>query len=324
MAKHIREKGYTLFIDEVFETVKPFDKIKLRDLKMLVSGNYITVTDERRVLPTEKINELEGSSFSEALPYIKAGTVFMYKDKLMFWTFPPSTLRLSEEIYILTYLFDASHLKKTLDMNGMSFSKSYIINGELTTNQPDYSELKQQYKQLIHIYKGRMNKIGEQDSALSSTKWKNEYNEATKKQIANHARYFFEGGATKKVVPAEKCLWAVYGEKEKKPDSPDFNEPRKFNVPNYSMSCIAFNERATNDFRDRYVLAYLVNVYEHLAIKRWFEAKKVNVNDDSFALSTMIQWIWRSRIREFEEIYLYMPSKRMRNLLDKWLDSKNL
>ena len=320
----IRNKGYTLFIDEVFETVKPFDKIKLKDLKLLINNDYITVTEERRVLPTEKIRELDDSSFSEALPYIKAGTVFMYKDKLMFWTFPPSTLRLSEEIYILTYIFEASHLKRTLEMNDMSYDTAYIVNGELSSIQPDYSELKQQYKKLIHVYSGKMNSIGEEKTALSSTKWKKEYDESAKKKIANHARYYFESGATKSVVPADKCLWAVYGEKEKKPDSPDYNTPREFNVPNYSMSCIAFNERATNEFRERYVLAYLVNVFEHLEIKRWFESKNVKVNDDYYALSTMIQWIWRSRIRDGEEIYLYMPSKRMRNLLNSWLDSKNL
>jgi hypothetical protein len=35
----------------------------------------------------------------------------------------------------------------------------------------------------------------------------------------------------------------------------------------------------------------------------------------------MIQWIWRSAIRDGEEVYLYIPSKRMRTLLTDWMDN---
>lgn len=95
------------------------------------------------------------------------------------------------------------------------------------------------------------------------------------------------------------------------------------------MSCIPFNERATNEYGDRYVLAYLVNVFEHRMVKNWFERKGINLDDNLFALSTMLQWIWRSRIRNYKpndgkdyKIHLYLPSKRMRNLLNEWLDNK--
>jgi hypothetical protein len=33
----------------------------------------------------------------------------------------------------------------------------------------------------------------------------------------------------------------------------------------------------------------------------------------------MIQWIWRSRIRKGENINIYIPSMRMRNLLNAWM-----
>ena len=34
----------------------------------------------------------------------------------------------------------------------------------------------------------------------------------------------------------------------------------------------------------------------------------------------MLQWIWRSRIRKGENINIYIPSMRMRQLLKNWLD----
>jgi hypothetical protein len=39
------------------------------------------------------------------------------------------------------------------------------------------------------------------------------------------------------------------------------------------------------------------------------------------ALCEMIQWIWRSGIRRGDPIHVFVPSKRMRNLLKIWLES---
>ena len=44
-------------------------------------------------------------------------------------------------------------------------------------------------------------------------------------------------------------------------------------------------------------------------------------NEDIWALSELIQWLFRSAIREEKEVNLYMPSSRMRSLLKDWLDS---
>ena len=48
----------------------------------------------------------------------------------------------------------------------------------------------------------------------------------------------------------------------------------------------------------------------------------IEVDDDMYSLSTMIQWIWRSRIRDGGEINVYVPSLRMRTLFENWLDNK--
>ena len=48
--------------------------------------------------------------------------------------------------------------------------------------------------------------------------------------------------------------------------------------------------------------------------------KGVSVDEDTWALSELIQWIFRSAIRENNEINVYIPSERMRNLLIEWLN----
>ena len=66
-------------------------------------------------------------------------------------------------------------------------------------------------------------------------------------------------------------------------------------------------------------MAYLCNTFYHPIIKAYFESMGVPVYEDLYALSQMVQWIWRSRVREQEPISVFIPSERMRGLLKRWL-----
>ena len=81
------------------------------------------------------------------------------------------------------------------------------------------------------------------------------------------------------------------------------------------------NAVATNDHKERKYLAYLVNVYEHPNITIWFNDHGIKLNGDAYALSQMLQWFWQSAVREGNRIKIYVPSKRMRQLLTDFLDS---
>ncbi|MNJ69953.1 hypothetical protein D3C77_663630 [compost metagenome] len=52
--------------------------------------------------------------------------------------------------------------------------------------------------------------------------------------------------------------------------------------------------------------------------RAFFEDRGVSVNQDLLAVSDLLQWVWRSRIRKGEAIKLYIPSSRMRKLLYAW------
>ena len=88
----------------------------------------------------------------------------------------------------------------------------------------------------------------------------------------------------------------------------------------YSRQFVSYNCRSTNDYVDRYNLAYCVNVYLHPGITQFFQQRGISINEDLYGLSEMIQWIWRSRIRTGESINIYIPSIRMRTLLKSWME----
>ena len=83
---------------------------------------------------------------------------------------------------------------------------------------------------------------------------------------------------------------------------------------------ISFNKRACNEYANRHYLAYCINNFPRPLEKRYFTDRGVEIDGDTQALSTLVQWLFRSAIRNGEEVWIYIPSIRMRNLLIKWMD----
>lgn len=89
---------------------------------------------------------------------------------------------------------------------------------------------------------------------------------------------------------------------------------------------IPFNIRATNIYSHKRSCAFLVDVYYDTSVQAFFKAYNIELSNDRYALNILIQWLWRSRIRNGQPIDLYIPSARMRKLLMTWLgwDKKDM
>ena len=59
-------------------------------------------------------------------------------------------------------------------------------------------------------------------------------------------------------------------------------------------------------------------------IQKFFAHNGVKVDENAYALSEFIQFIYRSALREGEDIYCYVPSKRIRELLKKSCEASKL
>ena len=66
-------------------------------------------------------------------------------------------------------------------------------------------------------------------------------------------------------------------------------------------------------------MAYLINFFMQPDIKQFVDHYHIRFDEDLFSLSTLLQWIWRSQIRDGKPIQIYIPSERMRNLLKQWI-----
>lgn len=125
------------------------------------------------------------------------------------------------------------------------------------------------------------------------------------KQLKSNTENFFR---KKCGTPTDKNLWTTFK---------DYQSCVK--GKGYAKGYVAINMRASNKYKDRSSVAYLANRFINTGVRNFFVIHGVDVDDDGFAISEMVQFIWRSSIRDGKPIKLYIPSIRMRNLLKQWI-----
>ena len=84
------------------------------------------------------------------------------------------------------------------------------------------------------------------------------------------------------------------------------------------VNWIANTTRGTNDYIHCSHLIYLYDQNINPILARWLGNSSQDFKD-AYALTELIQWVWRSRVRRGESITLYLPSPRMRRLFQEWL-----
>lgn len=300
--------NYTLIMDEVANVVEPY-AITDDDLSDILT-NYASVDEETGKLVWHK-SDYHGE-FEHYKRLCDLGCLVYYGSGVLMWLFPISTFRAFREIFILTYLFEAQIQKYYYDYYKVEYNYLYVNKSDdgeytLTTNvtesKPIYS-----YSDLITIYENtKMNEIGEFDTALSKSWYTRHNDDSLIKQLKNNTRNYFCHIMSS---PSTNNLWTT------------FVDYRKQVAGNgYTKGFAPSNIRAVNEYKNKDTIAYLVNKFFNPFIKRFFESKGIEVNEDLYATSEMLQFIWRSAIRDGKPINIYIPSKRMRTLLQKWIDS---
>lgn len=308
--KLIYEYAYILIIDETIEVIEDLKKSE-SDIKMLIRDRHIEVLDTGYV---RWIDKDYSGEFDSLRNRAESDTLILIENKMLAWLMSEETLKAFNQIYILTFNFSGSHMKNYLEVFGIPYSIYHIENTNLVEGEQDISEIKIKLRNLISIYEGPMNNIGETDKALSVSWYTT--NPKSKIAIMNNAYNFFRHIQK---CPVTDSLWTCFTKALKTRSS-----KKAITINGYTTSFESCNARAMNKWKDRHNLAYLVNVYPNPEIVKWFRDHNSNASINGFALNQMLQWIWRSAIREDEHITIYIPSKRMRNLLKAFLEDNQL
>lgn len=297
--------NYTLIMDEVADVVEVLSITK-DDMDTLLE-KYVII-DQNGLL--HWVAEDYEGRFEDYKRLCELGCVSVYgtgnKKTMLLWMFPVSVFKAFKKIFILTYMFDAQIQKYYYDYYDVEYKYIYVDNYHFSDVKKEYDI--SIYKNLINIVDSdKLNAIGDLDNSLSSTWYSRNKDNNSMKTIKLNCENFFKNIA---MTPSELNIWTVFKDYQKQTKG-----------KGYTKGFVPLNMRATNDYINCKSVAYLVNRYMNPIIKNFFLENGVVVDEDKYALSELLQFIFRSRIRQAGEINLYIPSKRMRKLLMNWMNT---
>ena len=312
MLDDIKRNGYTLIIDENVEVLEQFD-CHPDDLKLAVDAGYIS---EDNGVYNVLNDSYHGKLFSELFSLLRSRELVRIaaegETDVFYWALPPELMTAFKDVFILTYLFKGQSIHHFLEIYNLEYEYIGIEHpepgvyrfGAYPGYTPDYVY---DLKNKIHILdKGGVNEIGEDYHALSMSWFKRGGDgvEQLKRNISNCYNNIWRD------IPADRRLWGSYK-----------GAYTQVKGKGYSRSFVTFNIKATNAYRNRDCLVYVANPFMNVGEKTFYQMHGIEVDEDIYALSIAVQWIWRSAIRDGIDVYLYMPSRRMRSLLLRWIDS---
>ncbi|WP_338335603.1 hypothetical protein [Bacillus altitudinis] len=300
--------NYILILDEVMGVVEQL-QVKKHDLKTLfdseliyVQDGYVKWNEEKRDYET-RYNDIRDMALNNNLIY--------FRDNILIWNFPADIFKLFKEVYILTYMFEAQIQKYYYDINEIPYEKmsSERVEGKYVFIEDDStfeSIMKEKFKELITIYDGNLNAVGQLDFSLSFSWYRNK-SPYTLKKVKNNVFNYFNNIVKSS---SDEAMWTTYSEHK-----------NKIKGNGYTKGFVSCNARATNEYKHKKHLAYTINRYANRMICNYFKERyNISIDQDAYALSELLQWIWRSSIRDGEKITLFIPSLRMRSLLQNWLE----
>ena len=300
--------NYVLIMDEVADVIEQY-YISNDDLKNILD-NYAHVDPETKILIWD-YDEYKGE-FDKIKKLCKLNSLMVYNNVAMLWLFPITTFKAFRKTYILTYMFSSQTQAYYYSYYNVKYNRLYVKyeNGKYEfTDNPVKSTSQYDFKKLINIIDNpKLNAVGDLDNSLSKMWYERNKNNSIMKTIKNNTYNYF-----KNIVksPSPKNIWTTFKDYQK-----------LVSGQGYSKGFVSSNMRATNEYMDRDCIAYLVNKFFNPYIKNFFKTNGVEVDEDGYAISEMLQFIWRSAIRRGQPINIYIPSKRMRYLLTTWIDNQ--
>lgn len=311
--KYAAAGNYELIIDEAVDTIQSCN-ISKGDVELIKQLGWINEDGTRNADCT---NTYAGGKLGEFYALFKNGNLIEAdkRGEAYYWMLTKEVFDAFENIKVLTYLFDAQILKYYFDLTGIEYERIGIEHPDadtyrFTSSRGYIPEYVGTLSSKIHIFDNKkLNAVGDDNFALSCSWYSKQQRngkanfDRLRKNVTNYFNNYMS------MYGMEYRLWSVWT---------DYRNLLR--CKGFKYNDLAFNSKATNDYKNKKVLAYCVNVFMNPNEKGYLLSKGINVLEDEYALSVMIQWIWRSAIRDGEEIWIYIPSKRMRNLLSGWIE----
>jgi len=334
----IKLHNYTLVVDEVYSGVYDNYDIKPQDLQSFMDDGYIECGDDGVLKPTDRPIL---SKYVDLTNKLATKKCYLFEGGIIV-ELNPELFKAFNSIVVLTYMFEGSLLSTFFDRNSITYIKKSLDSKGIPTDytEPDGSS----YKHLIKFagsekqlapyrHRGNLSKswlrrsksvmVKKSDGAKGKSLFT-----TLKATAATIARDWTDSGVSKDCI-----AWTTNSDYALRlSDSRYDNLPttkkklKRLDIESKDLNYLSQTMRGTNDYKHKTHLLYMTNMFPNPQIEKFLRVNSDEdapvINQDAFALTACVQWIWRSAIREGEEVEVFIPSKRVRYLLQEWLGYK--
>lgn len=307
----LKMHNYTLIMDEVADVVSSED-FKKDDLALIVKAELAHVDNQGYLV--WDMQDYDGA-YNKIKKLCNSRSVIVVNKTALVWVFPATIFKMFSETFICTYLFNVQVQRYYFDLHDVTYQYYRVIKGNDGKYQiipKDARDIDDNSHIRINIYEGKKNDIGNSGKrgyyALSST-WYSKASKEQLKRMRDNLVGWFKNDLHNS--PSDNNLWTCYKDYQK-----------VLQAAPYTKGFLACNARATNLYKDKTAVAYVINRFISPVILAFFKVHNIEITEEEqekYALSELLQFVWRSAIREGKEISLYIPSIRMRDILKEFL-----
>lgn len=326
----IEKFEYIVIIDEEVGVIDAFKKYSTDDLAYLNSNGDIEISDEDGMISWVGAELGKKAKYKQFYNLCKAKAVYATKrsDTMLVTQMPVELFTRAKRVIIMTYMFNGNVLD-----NFLKLKKVEVV--PFTEVQPTQID-KQEIRELIDLkpldrklLKLSMSVYGYDKMDKKGFDLISNYIRSTGLSVGAKAidtMYTLpkavspvEVKSGKRVAPRGYLTYktevldedgVVVLDGKGKPKTED----------NYCW--LHSGCRATNKYAYKWYLVHCYDRHPNLSVETYLKEYGCPVDKNVFALSEMLQWIWRSRIRKGEGIVLAIPNTRMHNLFLDWLNQE--
>lgn len=321
-------KGYTLIIDEELPLIRDyqFSRCTFRDMKFYLMRPFegeepiVSVEEDGLLNWNSKARDAGNGAFHRLKKDIRSNCLCLEGGRVK-WRIPLQNFAVFSKVYLMTYRFEGSifHRRWESVMGADSirychFKDNDIVEGKWQIPQERVDNLRRRLK--IAGPSAYPSDVGKAGHYSYSMEWYKSATRADFESLVKKMQYFIKYGAAGKRLDRKKILWTTFKAYREIIEELDVGNdsfrPKRGDVETF----IPLNMRASNSYLDRNVVFYLVDRYVGL--------NEPGVDRNKLSLDELLQFLFRTclRLPDSEEVvYAYIPSERMRRLLERWLDN---
>lgn len=312
IAEILEQNEYHLIVDETLDLISLYDDIEKQDVICLIKANMIIKQPNGQL----KWNHTEYPDYSGRDTAIKdmcdTEALWLHGENVLIQRVPPTIIKSCKSCTILTYMFAGSLMRCWFELNDLKYQYAYP---DTLRKEEDIRAIIREKLKIVkptkYVFDLQTDDQGLYLNTIFSSNWyKNNYkDEVTFKRIKASIVTQLQENMSK-----GKTFWTTFKKYKHLLEGKGYTRAVKGVEP-----FVPKNMRASNEYAEFTNCLYTVNVYPDLTLVHHLHQFGITVDKDGYALSEMIQFLFRGSIRQHKEMYILVLSNRMRNLLENYL-----